>query len=133
MSKKKALNAKQIQANIQEFKTAIIYFQSYFGLFQWELHIDEKITENRAEVHWNAIGRIATVFYGKNWIRKIDVTMEEIAKVAFHEIAELMQSLAYDNMGQHRGYEFAQEQTHVVIRFLENKLFPVAYKEYLSE
>lgn len=131
--KAKKISQKSLDANIVEFEKAVRYFGVYFGLVDWELHVFEKETENRAEVIWNTIGRIASVFYGKEWIRKVDLTMEEIVKVAFHEIAELLQHDNYDNLGKHRGWEFAQEKSHVIIRFLENKLFPIAYKEYLGE
>lgn len=126
------ISQKNIKANVEEFEKAVRHFGEYFGLLQWEFHVFEKDMSNRAEVIWDVKGRIVSFFYGKDWIRRTDTTMEEIAKVAFHEVAELMQYDTYDNLGRHRGWDFAQEQTHVVIRFLENKLFPTAYQEYLE-
>lgn len=131
----KQVSKAQLSKNIKEFEKAVFFFQKYYGLLQWELHVIEAPkddSKNRASVSWNISGRIASVFYGHDWIRDPEVKKEEIAKVAFHEIAELMQYDAYENLGKQRGWEFAQEQTHIVIRFLENKFWKYTYREYLK-
>ena len=109
---------------VNKFKKSVIKYQDYFALFQWEIHVFEKTMENRAEVIWNDTGGIVSVYYSKKWIEDKDVDLNEVDKVAFHEMAELFLQEQYDLIGRSNGWDKAQKQTHNIIRFLENKVYP---------
>lgn len=106
------------------FKKAVRKWSEYFGLHDWEVFIKPLKTESRAECHWDYNGRIATIFFGEKWISS-DITEAEIDRVAFHEVAELFCYFLMDAIRDSRGSFHAQECTHRVIRFLENKILGV--------
>jgi len=114
------------KVKINHFKKSVNEFQEYFGLWNWEISIDvlDKGNKNRGECSWNWTGGVATISYGKEWIARKNVSMDEVRKTAFHECAELFLCSTTIDLEKHYSWDYAQKASHEVIRFLENKLYP---------
>ena len=116
------------------FNLATRYFLDYFGLQSWEVYIESQLKDGvRGSCYWNLTSRTATICWSQHWISRDDLSKEELCKVAFHECCELFLASLHDCMKESRGEDFAQAQVHIPIRFLENKLYPIAYKEFCIE
>jgi hypothetical protein len=106
----------------------------FFGLYEWELFFSEDTNSmNRALVCWHTIndrqegsGMIATFQWRRSWIVKKETTKDEIKKVAFHEVLELLLGKVRD-FGENKTVLIpdyvVDEEIHKIIRRIENKVF----------
>jgi len=124
----------QIKQRESLFTKSTNYFLDYLGLQSWEVYIESQIKDKvRASCYWDLIGRTATICWSLDWINEKSLSDKEICKVAFHECCELYLASLYDCMKDYKGHNHAQEQVHIPIRLLENKLFPVVYKQLTKD
>ena len=97
-------------------------WQNELGLLNWEISIKESSSnEDRAWVGSNTEGRIATIFYDKDWYKH--ATMKEIDRVMFHEMCEILFSNIRMDMCRFYSESHVQERVHEIIRIVENKVF----------
>ncbi len=98
----------------------------YFGLHRFEVFFEhENVQDSRACVRHKTVGKIATISLSVDWPGYKIISNEELDKVAFHEILELLLSrLSSMCRGYVAYHESAvDEEIHVIIRTLENTLF----------
>jgi len=99
-------------------------WQNELGLLNWEIYIEESSSnENRAWIGTNTEGRIATIFYDKDWYKK--ASSKEIDRVVLHEMCEILFSNIRMDMCRFYSESYVQERVHEIIRVLENKLLGV--------
>lgn len=120
---------------IQLFKNSVKKYIDYFGLWEYEYYIlkKEKDSDNRASVNtWSlkerpqGSGFIATFYYNKHWLSDKETCKEEIDKVAFHEIIELL-FIKLREWSQNNKFYISEyqidEEIHRIIRRFENKVW----------
>ena len=117
--------------HFQLFQAEFRRWVEIFGLKQWELYFQHKLDkENRATIYWNIPDYIATITLSTVWYDfEQPITEEEIRQCAFHETCEML--LAPLNACAQRRFldeHEIQGESHVLIRKLENVLFP-KYRE----
>lgn len=109
------------------FKAECEKWLDYFGLKNWQVRYMQSKIDNRAEVHFNCVGGVATIILGHAWNEKSKnfVDNESIKKCAFHEVCELLFGRLNDMAGQRWGLavEDVEEEIHRIIRILENTTF----------
>ena len=119
---------------VKLFKDSIKKYIDYFGLWEWEYHIKEsEIPNYRARTSYYDIeenpegsGYIVTFFYNVAWLKDKETNKEEIDKVAFHEVLELLFCKLRDwseNNNFHITKYQVDEEVHRIIRRLENKIW----------
>jgi hypothetical protein len=114
---------KDILNNINYFMEKVLQYQKEFGLFNWEINIEEiDDDECRGEIQYDISARLAVIYYDQTWIRTVKLKKEEIALVAFHEMCELFLAEIHSFIVKHSDCDYADSLTHNVIRFMESKL-----------
>ena len=108
------------------FKKAVLFWQEYFGLKNWEFLIvheeHESLKEVRAWCGYNVKGKIATIGLATEWNEIIDE--RQIRKSAFHEVCEAMLSPLWAIGSPHESEEWHYNAAvHDIIRTLENTIF----------
>jgi hypothetical protein len=110
------------------FKAECKKWLDYFGLKGWQIdYLHDKAEGNRACVGWKITGRVATITLATEWEdwRSVPITDDEIRRVAFHEVCELLLSrmtmMAKNKIANHE--DAVDEESHVIIRTLENVVF----------
>jgi len=78
---------------------------------------------NRGWAGTNTEGRIATIFYDKEWYK--NASEKEVDRVMFHEMCEVLFSNICMDMYKFYSESYVQERVHEIIRVLENKLLGV--------
>ena len=121
----------QTADKIEYFKQRVNhYFFEVFKMVEFFLEISEGtgLQDNRARTYWHDIetgSGMIQIEYQKEWIGDNSTTIEEIDKVAFHEVCEAMlwelDELIYSRFIQKKDIPNAK---HRVIRRLENVFFP---------
>ncbi len=115
--------------NVKLFKIWVYKYINFFDLSDWEITIEELIEKYiRATVLWDemASNRIANFYYEKEWIENNKLTKDEIQRVAFHEVLELLLANLRVFSVEHKEKISSREvdtEIHRIIRKLENKVF----------
>ena len=115
---------------VKFFITEIRRIQKDLSLLTWDIGIDESelLDSDCAETQWfnslnnDGSNRVAIILYNKTWIEK-DVSYEDITKVAFHELLEIMLSKLRNFSENNELYiskREVDEEIHSIIRTLEN-------------
>ena len=97
-----------------------------FGLLDWELYFEHesKTVDALAGCSFTRVGRNVTLWLSKNWGTN-KVSTLDIKMTAFHEIGELLLSPLNDlAMERFVTQDQVEEATHVIIRTLENVVYP---------
>lgn len=117
---------------IEMFERATKFFSEYFGLQDWEIVIESQAKDDvRASCYHDVVGRVATICWSASFICDESTSDYDICKTAFHEILELYLAKMYEDIKTLKGSEYAQEQTHIVIRMLENKMLPLIFRKII--
>lgn len=112
-----------IAYKIQHYTNKVYEYIKEFGLFNWEVHVEEiEDEECRGEIQYDIPARLAIIYYDKTWIEDIELLKDEIELVAFHEVCELFLSDIHTFIFKHGDSEQADGMIHNVIRFMENKI-----------
>lgn len=117
------------------FNSEIKRFVNYFGLHEWEIEISDDAGDNdRAMTSWYPLNhesygsQIINISYNKEWLSDKTTAKEEITRVVFHEIMEVMlsrlRSLCLNTEIKISDREVDSE-IHRVIRTFENKVLPL--------
>lgn len=94
------------------------WIESY-GIKDWEFFFEHKdITGARANVVYDNEGRVAVISFNVDFNAEFDD--EEIRRVAFHEITELLLGDIGVMLKYHFSYSVVTTELHRVIRRLEN-------------
>ena len=109
---------KQFGEFCQEFRK----WQEYFGLMEWEVTLKHRFVEGgTAECTWNIEGKNSTVSLSTQIDRE-----EKVGLSAFHEAAELwLVPLRYLARARFVDPDTMAQEFHAIIRFLENRLYPL--------
>jgi len=110
---------------LEFYKSHCLVFQKYFEVSTFELVFDWTEEDCRGSIYFDTAGRIATVFLNREFAIDEKTSLRLIEKVAFHEMAELFLADQHLIIEKHTDYQTASTEIHKIIRFLENKLFPV--------
>ena len=117
---------KTTKNHFQIFKKECQKWIAFFGLYGWRYsYFHEDTTEDwRASVRVSIDGRTVSLFLHIDW--KDDVVTERaVRESAFHEICEILlwrlASMAFGNL--RFSPKECNEETHNIIRILENKVF----------
>lgn len=109
------------------FKAECEKWLKILGLNDWQVHYRHEKINNRAEIHFDCVGRLATIILSTSWPGWDQdlVNEENIKRSAFHEVCELLLGPLNDMVGQRYGLNVddKEEEIHRVIRTLENTLF----------
>ena len=113
------------------FKKECQFWLDFFGLKGWCVEYGhEKYDEGRASCGWKISGRIAYIRLSTDWeeYRKEPISEKEIRRCAFHEVCELFLSritmMAKNRIANQE--DLVEEETHNLIRVLENTIFKKA-------
>ena len=114
---------KTTKKDFAEFKHECLKWIEYFGLIDWEVIIEHssEVEDTRGSCHWHETGRTATIVLERTW--KHLPEKNEIKKVAFHEVCELMLARARNMSAIYCSQSIIDEVMHEVIRRLENSVF----------
>ena len=109
------------------FKKAVLFWQEYFGLKDWEFVIvhedNESIPEVRAWCGYDVKGKIATIGLATEW-DKDDRSENQLKKSAFHEVCEVLMCPLWAIGMPHDSEKWHFEAAvHGIIRTLENTVF----------
>lgn len=120
--------SKTTKTQFELFKKECEFWLDYFGLKGWCVEYDhEKYDDGRACCGWKVIGRIAYIRLATEWesYRNNQITEFDIRRCAFHEVCELLFSrITMMAKNKISNYEDAvEEETHNLIRILENTIF----------
>lgn len=112
------------------YTQAIHEYMDLFGLKDWEYVITEDRISDRAQVHYNMDDRIASFIYNRDPEEHCNPR-----KSAFHEVMELFlanigQFSFNGNISEEERTRRNDEETHRVIRTLENVVFPELEKVF---
>lgn len=118
------------EINIEYFKERVNhYFFNVFHLYDFELEIVEEEGDEsyRARTYWYPVedgaGSI-TIAYAKEWINEKDLKLDEIDKIAFHEVVEaLLSELNQLIRSRFVSRKDIPNAIHRVVRRLENTIF----------
>ena len=118
---------KTTNKDLKVYEKEVFFWQEYFGLLDWEIVIDHKpIEDARGRMEAAITGKIATIFLSDTWHTK--PTLIQIKQTAFHEICELLLCNLGYYAGEVASKGVVEEQTHYIIRTLENSVFKRHYK-----
>lgn len=120
----------RIERNINYFKERVrYYFFKVFHMYEYELELSEGNDEDiRACMRYHPIEcgtGIIEISYSKSWVKGKKLSLNEIDKVAFHEVCEAILC----ELQQLISARFITEKdipnaVHRVIRRLENVVYP---------
>jgi hypothetical protein len=120
---------KTTKAQFEIFKKECLKWINFFGMIDFEYffyHEEPNDSDGnmRACVRVDIVGRIVSFFLIPDWKREI-TNERTVKKVAFHEVCEvLLWKLAGGAIGDiHLNLKQTVEETHKIIRILENKVF----------
>lgn len=136
----KETNEVDLQINAEDFHLftlAVSEIRKIFGLLDWEIYTilddPERGDSMRGWMQGNFEDRIATIGLSPDWSGSYLKNNFEIAKVAFHEVCELMLSDLGSLAERSVRKGIVDEETHKIIRKLENVVFPMLDLECLKE
>jgi hypothetical protein len=119
-SKKTDSSKMSVAYRIGFFTEKVFQYQKEFGLFNWEINVEEVDDPDcRGEIQYDNAARLAVVYYDTTWINQKDLNRDEITLVALHEVCELFLSEIHMFIIKHANEELANSMTHSVIRFFE--------------
>ena len=133
MSKKKETEYPVTQEQFEEYVEHVGWFVTFFGLTDWRIEFRHEDYENsRGFCEFSLTARHANIGLTKKM--DIPVTTELLRAVAFHETMELqlanMSMLALNRDATRDSWE---EETHKVIRRLENCVLPMIVGLYMGD
>lgn len=121
---------------IKFFKNEIKYWINYFGLHNYSIIFDTEDDENNCACCIpNSIKelnseRMITFTYSKSWVKDED-DLNEISRIAFHEIFELLLlrlRMFAENKKVLVNDREIDDEVHSIIRVMENKVFTKLYR-----
>ncbi len=112
------------------FKKEVEYWIQYFGMIDWELHIENTEEEDALGTCYGSIEhKLAGINLSSVWDE--EPTEIRIKQIAFHEVTELflypLRMIMYERIVTEKEIENA---IHTVIRTLENTVFKDKYKKH---
>lgn len=117
------------QHHFELFRKTALHWIEYFGLKSWKVYFFHEAVdkESRAQVSVNVEWRSASIILNKEW--DSSPKKYEIIQSAFHEICELLfwrlATMAYNRSNK----DDINEETHVLIRTLENTVLNDSFKK----
>ena len=97
-------------------------WQKFWGLYDWEFNFaHEKDEDNRAWACIQGDAKLATLGLSKTYDKK--PSKEELSRVAFHEVCEVMLSTLSNLALGGYNHEVVVTEVHAIIRRLENRVF----------
>lgn len=127
MSKKKEKRTPEqirYERNSAVFEEAVRLYQHRLGLMEWELFvIVDEMDDYRGTCSWQTTAKMAHITIDSEFLVDEGTTDDDLRKVAFHEICELLLGEFDDNLKRFYSEEFIEDMTHRVIRRLENFVF----------
>lgn len=119
MTKKKDKNKR-----IDHFTNCVYDYVERFGLKDYELHVFvDDLEDNRGLCKYEVHGRISSISVDYEFLFDDETTLDDIRKVAFHEVCELLLGDFGKDMARMYSDEYIDIVTHRVIRRLENFVF----------
>lgn len=116
-------NAKE---NIRHFVRMVAFYKEVLGIFDWEIYVDEGTSKNdRAWILSDLEGRLSTIFFSKVWITDFDTTLDEVDRVAFHEVCEASLAEIRLMMLEFYAEKIVNSLIHSMVRRMENVLWPL--------
>jgi len=104
------------------FKKECNKWINFFSLTDWEMFFEHRDIEGaRANAVYNNEGRVATLSLATDFGDMI--TDDEIRRVAFHEVCEILLGDMGIMIKHYFSYNMATTEIHRVIRRLENSVF----------
>lgn len=126
---------KTTKKHFEIFKIEAERWIKQLGLTEWEVYYSHsKLGDMKAQCKYNLMGRNATISLSTDYVDDIiDYDIEsDIKKSAFHEVCELLLG-PLESMVEQRyalGRDDVCEETHRIIRRLENFVFDIYKKEH---
>ncbi len=126
---------KTTEKHFEIFKIEAEKWIRQFGLTEWEVYYSHSnLRGMKAQCKYNLTGRNATISLSTEYVDDIiDYNIEsDIKKSAFHEVCELLLG-PLESMVEQRyalGADDVREETHRIIRRLENFVSNIYKKEY---
>lgn len=125
------MKKREINNLFKEFRRYCNIFLNYFGVKEYEIfYCLTELEENRAQVDADYVGKNCTISFDKNYLNQWYIEKisdedlnEEIKRVAFHEILELLLYYHWYLLEKFYSKEVVQEAAHRVIGVLEDTLF----------
>lgn len=112
---------KTTKKDFEEFKKECEYWIEYFYLRDWEVIYQHVKIDSRAEIRYSMASRITNLKLAIEWS---DAPYKnEIKKVAFHEVCELLLAPLTDIVQNSAAMDINDRMVHMVIRRLENTIF----------
>lgn len=116
------------------------YWLDYFGLKRWVMTFETSDdysgdwdTDSLAMLKWNLEAHRATVWLNSD-LPEVEISDFQIRRAAFHEIAELLLA-PLATLAERRFVSAGQleQETHGIVRTLENTIFPRNYANRVSK
>ena len=106
--------------DFETFKKECEFWIDFFGLSDWKVIYEfKRINDAFACCYSDSIGRCATISLNNGEHEYIT----DIKKAAFHEVCELMLSDMHAYLSDFYSEGVCQQQTHYIIRKLENSVY----------
>lgn len=112
------------------FVAASEEYLAYFGLLDWKVVYSHEDYEG-ALAWWESgptANRCVRIGLSVDWGQEI-VTEKQVCKSAFHEVCELLLASLADKACKYFNWTIVEEDTHAVIRRLENSVFETLWEE----
>lgn len=110
---------KTTEADFEKFKEACLYWQNFFGIYDWRLFFEwRKLNGNNAQFNFDSEARQAHISMNRG---DVDCSIEELAK---HEVIEglLLGKLREMAILGKSSEAEVEEECHRIVNILEAKL-----------
>jgi len=108
------------------FKREIYFFMDYFSLKNFEIIFEDSDDKDiRASTLADEQNKIVIFNISTNWANELGNGEEEIKRVAFHEVMEVLFAPIRDKMSAFYSFEITDEIIHSKIVLFENVVLPL--------